>query len=265
MVKELFRRTPLQQFTHYSDSHAHASAAYMARFRVRPGRAAMWKMEARLLERIFKCLAPHRVLDFATGTGRIARALESCLPDCELHGVDISSDMLDVARENCTHTKLHQMDGRQALDAFGPEAFDAISAFRFFANAEPSLRMDAAGQIAGLLRPGGHVVVNNHRSFWSASYVLMRAAGHRDGCYGCRNAEIKQLFAAHGLQLAGCHSLGIWPQTENRSFLLPWRATHAIERFNLCHLSTMHTLGYNTIFVFRKPPNQPARREQGPR
>lgn len=251
-MRDLFRRTPLREYPDYSASHLHAAGAYQARFHDRPGRAAMWELEKPLIRKIFVGLAPKRVLDFATGTGRIAMELERCLPDSRIDGIDISEDMLAMARARCSHVAFHALDGRQALHAFGPATFDVVSAFRFFPNADPELREDAARQIAELVRPGGHVVVNNHRNFWSPSYIAMRAAGSRTGRYGSRNAEIRSLFSCRGFTCMRKYSLGIWPQTDYRSMLLPWSITEAVERFNLRHLSSLHSLGYNTIFVFRK-------------
>lgn len=251
-MKDLFRRTPLHQFSKYSTSHLHAGAAYHARFHDRPGRSAMWELEKDLIKKIFTNLAPRRVLDFATGTGRIVAELEQSLPDCEFHGIDISQDMLAIARADCSRTAFYEMDGRQALDNFGKEAFDVVSAFRFFANADPALRKDVADQISGLTKPGGHVVLNNHRSFWSVPYVAMRALGNSDGSYGARNADIENLFLQRNFSCVRRYSLGVWPQHDVRSFLLPWSTTLAIERFNMRHFSKIHTLGYNTIFVFRK-------------
>ena len=251
-MKDLFRRTPLRQFSEYSTSHLHGGAIYQARFRTRLGRAAMWTLEQPLIRNIFTRLAPHRVLDFATGTGRIAVELEACLPNCELHGIDISADMLTRARATCGNAAFHEMDGRQALAHFGRCAFDAVSAFRFFPNADPDLREDAADQIAGLVRPGGYVVLNNHRSYWSLPYLAMRAVGNRDGSYGTPNADIRALFRNRGFSCVRSYSLGVWPQTEFRAFLLSWPVVTKIENVNRRFFSRGHRLGYNTVLVFRK-------------
>jgi len=251
-MRDLFRRTPLRQFPQYSSSHLRAGKAYQARFHDRPGRAAMWALEQPLIRDIFARLAPHRMLDFATGTGRIAAELEATLPACELHGIDISADMLALARAKCKTVALHEMDGRQALAHFGKDAFDVVSAFRFFPNADPDLREDVADQIAGLTKPGGHVVLNNHRSFWSLSYIAMRAAGNSDGSYGTPNADITKLFLQRGFSCVRRYSLGVWPQTDSRAFFLPWSVATALENANRRFLARAHTLGYNTVFVFRK-------------
>ncbi|HET7561825.1 MAG TPA: class I SAM-dependent methyltransferase [Rhodanobacteraceae bacterium] len=251
-MKELFRREPLREFSNYSTSHLHAGEIYQARFRDRPGRAAMWALEQALIRKIFLQLAPRRVLDFATGTGRVVAELQGCLPRCQFDGIDISADMLATARSRCSRVAFHEMDGRQALKEFGHATFDVVSAFRFFANADPQLREDAADQIAALTRDGGHVVINNHRSFWSTSYLAMRATGNRDGVFGSPNSEIKRLFVQRGFTCARTYSLGVWPQTDFRAALLSWPATIALERFNMHYCARLHSLGYNKIFVFRK-------------
>jgi len=251
-MKDLFRREPLREYPDYSSSHLHAGEQYQARFNARPGRAAMWELEKPLIKDIFRSLAPHRALDFATGTGRIVAELEGILPDCEFHGIDISADMLEQARAKCKRVAFHEMDGRQALAHFGKDAFDVVSAFRFFPNADPALREDAADQIAGLTKQGGHVVLNNHRSFWSLSYLAMRAAGNSDGSYGTPNAEILKLFLRRGFSCVRRYSLGVWPQTDFRAFFLPWPVAIKFERANRRFLSRAHTFGYNTVFAFRK-------------
>jgi SAM-dependent methyltransferase len=212
----------------------------------------MWTLEQSLLRDIFMRLAPHRMLDFATGTGRIAAELEANLPDCELHAIDISADMLVLARKKCKTVAFHEMDGRQALAYFGKDTFDVVSAFRFFPNADPTLREDVADQIAGLTKPRGHVVLNNHRSFWSLTYLAMRATGNSDGNYGTPNADIMKLFLRRGFSCVRRYSLGVWPQTDFRAFLLPWSVATAIENANRRFLARTHRLGYNTVFVFRK-------------
>src|SRR5690625_2014249 len=162
-MRDLFRRVPLREWPDYSLSHRRAGHDYEARFVDRPGRAGMWRLERELIRKVFPILAPRRLLDFATGTGRIVAELEKCLPQSELHGIDISEDMLALARAKCSRVAFHTLDGRQALNAFGKESFDTVSAFRFFPNADPALRQDAAAQIAALVKPGGYVVLNKDR------------------------------------------------------------------------------------------------------
>ncbi|MGH8232862.1 MAG: methyltransferase domain-containing protein [Rhodanobacteraceae bacterium] len=250
-MRDLSRRKPLRGYPDHSTTHPHARNAYQARYQDRLGREAMWQSERPITEQIFTELAPKRRLNFPAGNGRIAAAPERCLPACEIHDIDISNNMLAVARSKWSRLTFHAMDGRRALNEFGKEAFDVVSAFRFFPNADQPLRKDVAEQISGLIKPGGHVVLNNHRNFWSTSYVAMRAAGNSDGKYESHNAAKKTSSCKEAFP---CTQIFACRMATNRlpPVLLSWSATSAPERFNVRYLSRTHTLGYNMILVFRK-------------
>jgi SAM-dependent methyltransferase len=226
-------------------------AEYHARFAAVPGRALMWELERDVLRRCIASTNPHYVLDFATGTGRIACTLKRSAPSAEVHGIDVSPSMLDVARGSAPGVELHLLDGRQAVAHFGINRFDFVSAFRFFANADQKLRADAAEQIAALLRPGGWLLFNNHRNFWSTSYVVRRLF-NRGKPEGALNSELTELFLGRGFRLVRRYSLGVWPQSERLSYGLPWSVTGWIERANLSATAALHEAGYNTIWLLQR-------------
>lgn len=96
-------------------------------------------------------------LDFACGTGRITQIVESRIPN--VTGIDISETMLDEARRICSKAKFV----RQDLTAEPmSQAFDLITAFRFFLNAEPELRRSVLEELHRCLRPNGNLVLNIH-------------------------------------------------------------------------------------------------------
>ncbi len=77
----------------------------------------------------------YRVLDFATGSGCLALALAARHPNAEVHGLDLSTAALEVARANAAQLGLasriqwHPGDGFAALSASGHEGareFDLI-------------------------------------------------------------------------------------------------------------------------------------------
>lgn len=97
------------------------------------------------------------LLDFACGTGRILKVAEEYFP--ATYGVDVSEPMLSVARQRCQNSLIEQNDiTQQRLEA----RFDVISAFRFFLNAEPSLRVEVLRNLRGMLSPGGRLIANIH-------------------------------------------------------------------------------------------------------
>ena len=69
-------------------------------------RALIPRPETELLVEIAVELSPERVLDVGTGTGAIALAVASELPECEVVACDTSAAALDLARENAAALRL---------------------------------------------------------------------------------------------------------------------------------------------------------------
>jgi len=141
-----------------------------------------WALEQRLLDLIFArhlFPPPARAVDFACGTGRILAYLENHVLDTT--GVDVSPDMLAIARERCRHSRLIEQDVTVAKPTELDGSVQLVTAFRFFLNAEPALRRDALGWIRSVLTPDGHLVANFHLNPRSlrGSYLRMRWAGRR--------------------------------------------------------------------------------------
>jgi len=157
---------------------------------------------------------------------------------------------LNMAKKNATRTDYRLMSSREAISTFGECSFDLILAFRFFPNAEGSLRRSVAADLTRLVSNQGAIILNNHRNFWSTSYIARRIAGQPP--HGALNGEIEQIFANQGLRVARKFSLGVWPQGELNSPLLSWSAIGKIERANMSWLSQRHSIGYNTIWVLSK-------------
>jgi len=132
----------------------------------------LWSREQAALEQV---LTQHfagrsiNLLDFACGTGRIASFLESKVYTTT--GVDVSESMLRVARQKLTRTNLVLGDITES-DLLGGRRFNLITAFRFFANAEPQLRLRAMSCLAQLLTDDGMIIFNNHQNAW-APYPLV--------------------------------------------------------------------------------------------
>jgi ubiquinone/menaquinone biosynthesis C-methylase UbiE len=193
---------------------------------------------------------PRHVLDFACGTGRISSFVADLLPGSSLYGIDISENMLAVARANSSNAQYLQMESHAAIPFFGEKHFDLILAFRFFANADRKLAVNVSADLCRLLSDQGILVVNNHRNFWSLSYLGQRVLGEKP--LGALNHEIEELFTTQGLHVKERLSLGVWPQTDKRAALMPWSMVARVERANLACCAAYHTLGYNTIWVLSR-------------
>jgi SAM-dependent methyltransferase len=109
-----------------------------------------------------------RILDVATGTGRLPRTL-LCQPDFDggVWGLDLSAKMLRVARQNLApHPERVQLLLACATPLpFADEQFEAVTcleALEFFANATAAL-----DEMLRVLRPGGWLLITN-RVGWEA-------------------------------------------------------------------------------------------------
>ena len=112
-----------------------------------------WLVEQQLLAQIIATQVPpeaRSAADFACGTGRVLEFLGRRFPHPV--GIDVSPDMLALARDRCPEASFITGDVTTAPD-LAPGPFDLITAFRFFLNAEPKLRdevmawmRDALGQ-----------------------------------------------------------------------------------------------------------------------
>jgi len=119
-------------------------------------------LEKPLLTRIlkkYKKQGAKNVLDFACGTGRILSELERHF--LSPTGVDVSESMLGFAKSQCKNSRILQQDITSVpID----EKFDLITAFRFFLNAEDSLKTDALKAIHKNLADNGVIIANIHQN-----------------------------------------------------------------------------------------------------
>ena len=105
--------------------------------------------------------APRRILDLATGTGDLAIALARCLPEAEILGLDLSPEMLAVARKKITAAGLQECICVEEGDAealpVADGAFDRVTVgfgVRNFARLELSLQ-----EMHRVLSAGGEVMI----------------------------------------------------------------------------------------------------------
>jgi len=99
--------------------------------------------------------ADMKVLDFGCGAGRVTRALAQVFG--EVHGVDISGEMVRIARDalaDVPNVRIHHSSGED-LDVLGGESFDFAFAFSVFHHIpSKSAITDCIAQVGKHLRPG---------------------------------------------------------------------------------------------------------------
>jgi len=116
-----------------------------------------------------------RYLDFACGTGRVLKVGTEHFERCV--GVDISDDMLTVARDRVPTARFVCADVTVDGDSVSG-AFDCVTLFRFLLNAERSLSLEVLAWLADHMPPGATLIGNNHMntvSFRGVSSVVANA------------------------------------------------------------------------------------------
>ena len=140
----------------YRLSHIAKEVAVKYKKLYSPGTFAhcIWQIEQQVLDTIFdkynvQIANKEAILDFACGTGRATEYLSKRFNNKNIFGVDISESMLEVAKNNLRQQKNVQFilgdmtQDKQIQQQLKKEGIGLITAFRFFLNAEPSLRDSA--------------------------------------------------------------------------------------------------------------------------
>jgi SAM-dependent methyltransferase len=170
----------------------------------------LWRIERDQLRTIISELRSVKprieALDFASGTGRITSFIEDEVD--AVTGIEISQAMCDIAAQKVKHAKILCAD---ILSSGNPVEgkYDLITAFRFFLNADLSLRLTAMKALAARLRDKQSLLVfNNHGNLWSHKlmvwpYYRIRQMGKGRSATGnyLTTRELRPLIEAAGLRL----------------------------------------------------------------
>jgi SAM-dependent methyltransferase len=176
---------------------------------------------------------PVRLLDFACGTGRVLSVLEPLVDAAD--GVDISDNMIAVARGKCPKARLLVGDVLARPELLQP-GYDLISCFRFVLNAEPDLRRRVLKRLRQVLRaPDGLLLVNIHGNSRSLRHpaIVWRRWRARGAATDMMLNEmspvaVKQLLAECGFEIVRQFGFGLLPPTLYRTPLR--RAAAALDR-----------------------------------
>src|SRR5207302_1624121 len=162
----------------YRDSHLGKGADYDLALARDPFDAYMARREREIVVAILARLqraGVRRTLDFACGTGRITQLLDGVAEAC--FADDVSASMVAEARAKCPRTQFFIQD---IIDTPLPIApVQLVTAFRFFGNAEDSLRARVLEAIRRSLAPGGYLLLNDHENPWALQRLLRRLVGER--------------------------------------------------------------------------------------
>jgi ubiquinone/menaquinone biosynthesis C-methylase UbiE len=216
----------------YRDSHKYAQKGgeYEVYYQTQPWQRFLWSREQEvildILEKYFKGKDIY-LLDFACGTGRITSFLEDRVTTSA--GVDVSGSMLAIARRKLRRSEIIEAD-ITTENVLQGRKFNLITAFRFFVNAEASLRFAAVKAIAGLLSEDGCFVFNNHQNYGSLWIKLLYMRHRQKNPQGIFNVmtigEMKSLVEGVGLEIAELYPIGFFHPPK---IPVPHALTSAIE------------------------------------
>lgn len=235
----------------YRDSHTDPRKGwqYDGRFRAFKWRKYLWEREQSALRQILQIHFGGKsinYLDFACGTGRILQFMTRHVDSST--GVDVSESMLNECRKKLPDTEIIQADITRN-DPLGDRRFDLITAFRFFPNAQQSLRSEVIQALAGHLSPDGVLVFNNHRNKSSTLFTLARIL--KSDIPIMSSAEAKRLVASAGLKIIQYFNMGVLPGYDNHPVILPFALHRAADRLaNL--LGVGKILCQDIIYVCRR-------------
>jgi hypothetical protein len=130
--------------------------------------------------------------------------------------------------------------------------FHLITAFRFFLNAQPELRLEVMRVLAGLLASDGILVFNNHMNRHSVAGYLTRLVNRIRGGENktWRIAEMRALVRSAGLVVADVHHAGVLPGWE-RFLLLPTVCYRPAEELT-SRIGFLRHAAQDVIFVCRR-------------
>lgn len=232
----------------YRDSHLDRGSTYDHTLGSTPLDAYMNRWEAHHLARVLPKLFPSgiaRYLDFACGTGRITQHVAPRC--CESYGVDVSESMLNVARSKCERTHFTCIDLTNA--DWAQQSFDLVTSFRFFGNAQDELRQSALRAIYRRLKPGGYLVVNNHRN---PNALMSRGAASRREQIDLSSAKFARLLSDAGFDIVNRRAIGFWifRHRLTQAVYLESRVAQLFERW--FQSSLFASLSPDAIIVARK-------------
>lgn len=213
--------------------------------------AALWRLERdRLLAILDHLPTPASEmshLDFACGTGRVLSVLERLT--ARSTGVDISPSMLELARSKLEHSDLRCGD-LLSEPALTEPAYDLITAFRFFLNAEPGMRSAVMAALAARLRDDRSRLIF---SIQGNRHSVRRFAIARDARRGIHHSEmsladVRALTTAAGLEIEGWFGFGILPTLAYR---LPVRRLAMLADRLAARIPVLHRWSVTLLFVCR--------------
>lgn len=163
--RELFNKKEIKNIISYTESHKERKYAVSYDndlYGKDTHDNRIWEVEKSILNELFLRIDKTKdVLDFACGTGRVAKFIENYGFE-NVFGFDVSDEMLKIASKKLNRTELINVDiNKQDIIKY-KNKFGLVTAFRFFLNAEDELKDITFKNINRLIKKDGYLVFNVH-------------------------------------------------------------------------------------------------------
>jgi ubiquinone/menaquinone biosynthesis C-methylase UbiE len=150
-----------------------------------------------LLESQGRELDRSAILDVGCGTGTTDRHLANQVK--ELHGVDISNEMLAIARESVPTARFQCYDGKTL--PFPARSFDVVVAICVLHHVAASDQSLFVAELQRVARPGGLIVVFEHNPANPLTRRAVRNCELDIGVTLLSSGDVKRLFTKAGCQV----------------------------------------------------------------
>ncbi len=165
------------------------------------------------LVRLVGSYRPAKVLELCTGTGYVARHLAEAVPGVEVHGLDISPEMLAVGRRKLAHSSavVTLVEGDAAALPYPDESFDVVMAAFGLHELPPAVRRAAIAESVRVLRPDGRLIamdIDRPAGFLGPVVDGYLAIFEPSGAGEVCGSGLAQLFAGAGLTVTHHRAAG---------------------------------------------------------
>ena len=118
---------------------------------------------ARELVRRVRRSTPESVLEVGTGPGRLLQRLSRVRSVRKLTGVDLSPYLLERAAARLTEHNVELLHGNALALPIAAGTYDVATASHFVGHIPSPVRAAAVGELVRAVRPGGRIVLADHR------------------------------------------------------------------------------------------------------
>jgi len=222
----------------------------------RKGAVVLFKLRCDLAIGLLSDETPRALLDLATGTGEITRAIVASLKLDELQLNDISPGMLDACRRqfadlpSTSKVEWTNEDAFELLDHAGTNRFDVVLCLGLIAHT--GRLPELLGKIFASLRPGGTLILQSsltdHPGAWiTAAYARSSLRPTDYKVHAFSKEDIISTAKAVGFQLADMRRFGVCLPFGDR--ILGRMNYHIEDTF----AKALSNSGGDALFKLRKP------------